>query len=126
MCVYFFVDQYWNNNGPIFFYTGNEGSITDFWKDSGFVFDAAEQFNALVIFAEHVSFNFHSISDTVYVLSFPGSSLFLSRERIEYQRLYQSRIGLGYGCCGMIPCDDNEKNKKPIISNYWTRLSKIS
>ena len=26
----------------------------------------------------------------------------------------------------VIPWDDNVKNKKPIISNYWTRLSKIS
>ena len=57
---YFLVDQYWDNNGPIFFYTGNEGSITSFWDNSGFVFEAAEQFNALVIFGEHVSLNFHS------------------------------------------------------------------
>jgi len=51
----FFVDQYWNENGPIFFYTGNEGPITGFWDNSGFVFEAAEKFNALVIFGEHVS-----------------------------------------------------------------------
>ena len=57
-CEYFFVDQYWDENGPIFFYTGNEGSITSFWDNSGFVFEAAEQFNALVIFGEHVSLNF--------------------------------------------------------------------
>ena len=57
---YFLVDQYWDENGPIFFYTGNEGSITSFWDNSGFVFEAAEQFNALVIFGEHVSLNFHS------------------------------------------------------------------
>ena len=57
---YFLVDQYWDENGPIFFYTGNEGSITSFWDNSGFVFEAAEQFNALVIFGEHVSLNFQS------------------------------------------------------------------
>lgn len=51
----FFIDQYWNENGPIFFYTGNEGPITGFWDNSGFVFEAAEKFNALVIFGEHVS-----------------------------------------------------------------------
>jgi len=51
----FFIDQYWNENGPIFFYTGNEGLITGFWDNSGFVFEAAEKFNALVIFGEHVS-----------------------------------------------------------------------
>ncbi|KAJ7381683.1 Dipeptidyl peptidase 2 [Desmophyllum pertusum] len=42
-------------NGPIFFYTGNEGPITSFWDNSGFVFEAAEKFNALVIFGEHWS-----------------------------------------------------------------------
>ena len=41
--------------GPIFFYTGNEGAISGFWDNSGFVFEAAEKFNALVIFGEHVS-----------------------------------------------------------------------
>lgn len=50
---YLYTDQYWDENGPIFFYTGNEGSITSFWDNSGFVFEAAEQFNALVIFGEH-------------------------------------------------------------------------
>ena len=53
----FFTDQYWDGNGPIFFYTGNEGPITGFWDNSGFVFEAAEEFNALVIFGEHVSIN---------------------------------------------------------------------
>ncbi len=48
-------DQYWDENGPIFFYTGNEGPITGFWDNSGFVFEAAQKFNALVIFGEHVS-----------------------------------------------------------------------
>ena len=48
-------DQYWDGNGPIFFYTGNEGPITGFWDNSGFVFEAAKEFSALVIFGEHVS-----------------------------------------------------------------------
>ncbi len=48
-------DQYWDENGPIFFYTGNEGPITGFWDNSGFVFEAAQKINALVIFGEHVS-----------------------------------------------------------------------
>lgn len=51
----FFIEKYWKENGPIFFYTGNEGPITGFWDNSGFVFEAAEKFNALVIFGEHVS-----------------------------------------------------------------------
>ena len=52
LCV---TDQYWDEKGPIFFYTGNEGPITGFWENSGFVFEAAQKFNALVIFGEHVS-----------------------------------------------------------------------
>ena len=48
-------DKYWDSKGPIFFYTGNEGPIEGFWDNSGFVFEAAEKFNALVIFGEHVS-----------------------------------------------------------------------
>ena len=52
-----FADQYWDKEGPIFFYTGNEGPITGFWDNTGFMFEAAEQFNALVIFGEHVSYS---------------------------------------------------------------------
>ena len=51
----FVADQYWDKKGPIFFYTGNEGPITGFWDNSGFVLEAAQKFNALVIFGEHVS-----------------------------------------------------------------------
>lgn len=47
-------DSWWfPHKGPIFFYTGNEGNIEAFWKNSGFVFDIAPKFHALVIFAEH-------------------------------------------------------------------------
>ena len=55
--MYFnFSDKWWlNGKGPIFFYTGNEGDITDFWAATGFIFDIAPQFQALIVFAEHVS-----------------------------------------------------------------------
>lgn len=47
-------DQWWlKGKGPIFFYTGNEGSIVSFWNNTGLVFDLAPKFQALVIFAEH-------------------------------------------------------------------------
>ncbi|XP_022323407.2 dipeptidyl peptidase 2-like [Crassostrea virginica] len=51
---YLVQDQWWKPGvGPIFFYTGNEGPIEEFWDNTGFVFDIAPEFNALVVFAEH-------------------------------------------------------------------------
>ena len=46
-------DTFWKKNGPIFFYTGNEGDITVFAQNTGFVWETAPLFNALIIFAEH-------------------------------------------------------------------------
>uniref|UniRef100_A0A915EBI7 Uncharacterized protein n=1 Tax=Ditylenchus dipsaci TaxID=166011 RepID=A0A915EBI7_9BILA len=40
-------------NGPIFFYTGNEGKIEGFAENTGFMWDIAEEFHAAVVFAEH-------------------------------------------------------------------------
>ena len=37
--------------GPIFFYCGNEGPIESFYDNTGFMFDIAPEFNAVVIFA---------------------------------------------------------------------------
>ena len=48
-------DTNWHGSGPLFFYTGNEGPIDSFMDNSGFVFTLAKQFDALVVFAEHVS-----------------------------------------------------------------------
>jgi len=49
-------DKWWdsNNKGPIFLYTGNEGDITEFWNNCGFLFEIAPHFGALILFAEHV------------------------------------------------------------------------
>nr|CAB3265132.1 lysosomal Pro-X carboxypeptidase [Phallusia mammillata] len=50
---YFVSDQYFVKDGPIFFYPGNEGAIELFINNTGFMWDIAPSFNALVVFAEH-------------------------------------------------------------------------
>ena len=54
---YYVNEQNWqtssNNNGPCFFYAGNEANIFQFINNSGFLFEAAEEFSAMVVFAEH-------------------------------------------------------------------------
>jgi len=46
-------DSWEGNGGPIFFYTGNEGDIVMFLENTGFMFDVAPEFKALLVFAEH-------------------------------------------------------------------------
>jgi lysosomal Pro-X carboxypeptidase len=50
---YLMTDRYYKPSGPLFFYCGNEGDIEMFWNNTGFQFELAQEFNALVVFAEH-------------------------------------------------------------------------
>ena len=46
-------DHWRPSDGVIFFYTGNEGDIMMFANNTGFMWDNAKDFAAMVVFAEH-------------------------------------------------------------------------
>ncbi|GAB4833334.1 hypothetical protein Ancab_031578 [Ancistrocladus abbreviatus] len=53
---YLINSQYWGGaekNAPIFVYTGNEGDIEWFAQNTGFMFEIAPSFQALLVFIEH-------------------------------------------------------------------------
>ncbi|CAL8348939.1 unnamed protein product [Arctogadus glacialis] len=51
---YLVADQHWHQaGGPILFYTGNEGDITWFCNNTGFMWQVAEELGAMLVFAEH-------------------------------------------------------------------------
>lgn len=45
--------DHWQANAPIFFYAGNEGDIFSFANNTGFMWENAPKFNAMVVFVEH-------------------------------------------------------------------------
>ncbi|CAK9803908.1 Lysosomal Pro-X carboxypeptidase [Anthophora quadrimaculata] len=51
----YLVNNTWQKekDAPIFFYTGNEGNIETFAQNTGFMWEIAPEFGALLIFAEH-------------------------------------------------------------------------
>lgn len=80
---YFVNDQYYaNSSSPILFYAGNEAPITQFLQNSGFLWEAAEKLQAMVVFAEH----------RYYGESFPFGSpeTALSPQNISYLTVEQA------------------------------------
>jgi len=73
--------KYATETGPIFFYSGNEGSIDGFWANTGLPFAWAEEFGADVVFAEH----------RYYGESLPfGEDSFKNSSTIQYLRVEQA------------------------------------
>ena len=76
-------EHFWQGSGPLFFYTGNEGPIEEFYDNSGFVYELAQDFKALIVFGEHVSSS--CLFYVAFILSQPHSCkvcqpcMFLSR-----------------------------------------------
>ncbi len=51
LCIY---EGFWKvSDGPVFFYTGNESPVEEYCDNNGFIWDLAEKYSALVVFAEH-------------------------------------------------------------------------
>ncbi|OQS04626.1 lysosomal Pro-X carboxypeptidase [Thraustotheca clavata] len=50
---YFVCSEHWVQNGPIFFYTGNEGDVEMYLTNTGLMWENAKEFNAMLVFAEH-------------------------------------------------------------------------
>ncbi|XP_037378946.1 lysosomal Pro-X carboxypeptidase isoform X2 [Talpa occidentalis] len=51
---YLVTDKHWKKDGgTVLIYTGNEGDITWFCNNTGFMWDVAEELKAMLVFAEH-------------------------------------------------------------------------
>ncbi|KAL0851613.1 hypothetical protein ABMA28_007392 [Loxostege sticticalis] len=98
-------DDYWDmQNGPIFFYTGNEGDIELFAKHMGFMWESAQEFNAKIVFAEH----------RYYGSSMPFGNKSLDREHIGYLTIEQALAD--YADLVDFLQDHSVKPKYPVIT----------
>ncbi|CAH1109174.1 unnamed protein product [Psylliodes chrysocephalus] len=72
---YLINSKYHVRGGPVFVYTGNDGDISIFAQNTGFMYDIAPVFNALLVFIEH----------RYYGQSLPfGNSTFSSPDNMQY------------------------------------------
>lgn len=69
-----------NSKQPVFFYTGNEGSIEGFASNTGFMNEFAEKAGALIIYAEH----------RYYGTSLPFGKDSFTKENIKYLTVEQA------------------------------------
>jgi len=92
---YLLNDDYFSKDGPVFFYAGNEGDIEGFWNNTGFMFDIAPIFQAMVVFPEHryygktlpfgqKSFDLNNIGYLSVEQTLADYALFLNQLRANY------------------------------------------
>ncbi|XP_077578716.1 lysosomal Pro-X carboxypeptidase [Stigmatopora nigra] len=96
---YLVADKYWHSpGGPILFYTGNEGDITWFCNNTGFMWDVAGELGAMLVFAEHryygesMPFGADSFSDSKH-LNYLTAEQALADFAVLIQNLKHSRTG---------------------------------
>ncbi|CAH1165084.1 unnamed protein product [Phyllotreta striolata] len=84
---YLLNDKYHVKGGPAFVYTGNEGDISMYAQNTGFLFDIAPIFNALLVFIEH----------RYYGVSLPfGNDSFASSDNLRYLTTTQALADFAY------------------------------
>eukprot|EP00656_Telonema_subtile_P046200 TRINITY_DN52568_c0_g1_i1.p1 TRINITY_DN52568_c0_g1~~TRINITY_DN52568_c0_g1_i1.p1 ORF type:complete len:476 (-),score=81.05 TRINITY_DN52568_c0_g1_i1:1-1428(-) len=80
---YYVNQQHWlpNSSAPVLFYTGNEADIFQFVNNSGFMFELAQELNAMVVFAEHRYYGLSNPFGDDYALGVPRNVSFLTVEQ---------------------------------------------
>ncbi|AWO98679.1 putative lysosomal Pro-X carboxypeptidase [Scophthalmus maximus] len=96
---YLVADKHWEQpGGPVLFYTGNEGDITWFCNNTGFMWEVAEELGAMLVFAEHryygesLPFGQDSYSDSKH-LNYLTSEQALADFAVLIQNLKSTRPG---------------------------------